>query len=138
MKKLFAITIFAVGFCITQLNAENYKINDHQVDDLFVAAQDETSSLLSEEEMEFLSAVSISKGGESQTHGGYLVRAFFCGAIALHRYYMGASGEPLWAMYLCIPVAGGIAAFVDFWWVVFDADALKKYKGNNKFWVFTD
>jgi hypothetical protein len=40
-------------------------------------------------------------------------------------------------MYFCIPVVGGVTACVDFWWVVFKGDdALKKYKGSDKYMVW--
>ncbi len=79
-----------------------------------------------------------SQEGEIQTRGGYLIRAFFCGFIALHRTYMGTNGETMWWFYCCVPLAGPIDHFVDFWWVVFDDKAFEKYRNNSKFFVWME
>jgi hypothetical protein len=76
------------------------------------------------------------KASDTKTRAGYLVRAFFCGSIALHRYYMGTNKKAMWAMYFCIPVVGMVDVFVDFWWVVFDKDAMNKYANNDKYIVW--
>ena len=73
-----------------------------------------------------------------QSLDGGCHRAFFCGGIALHRDYMGTGGKSMWWFYLCVPVAGGVDACVDFWWVVFKgSEAMDKYKDNSKFFVWT-
>jgi hypothetical protein len=69
---------------------------------------------------------------------GYLLRCWFCGGIALHRYYMGTTEGFMWALYCCVPVVGGVAQLVDFFWVIFEDDALSKYKNNNKYLVWLD
>ena len=38
--------------------------------------------------------------------------------------------------FVFVLLAGGVAACVDFWWVVFNASAMDRYKDNDKFFVF--
>lgn len=86
----------------------------------------------------FNTAFLKAKDGEIQTRGGFLVRAFFCGCIALHRSYMGTNGETMWWFYCCVPGIGAINRTVDFWWVVFDDAAFEKYRNNSKYLVWAD
>ncbi len=133
MKKICLLIGFVVTIGVSKANAESFTIDNTKIDNLFAASQDVTRQTLIE--ANDLSASNLNLAVGSQTRGGYLVRAFFCGSIALHRYYMGGSGA-LWAMYLCIPVVGGVDACVDFWWVVFSKDALSQYRGSSKYIVW--
>ena len=72
---------------------------------------------------------------EEPTKMGFLLRAYFCGFVGLHRSYMGTGGKTLWYYYLCIPVGGSVVGCVDFWGVVFKGDEfMAKFKDNPK-WV---
>jgi TM2 domain-containing membrane protein YozV len=103
---------------------------------MFSSADDVTFSASEEAYALMNPAQSAVKG--DKTVIGYLVRAFFCGEFALHRYYMGTGGKALFWYYFCIPVVGGVAGFVDFWWVVFKGEeAMNKYADNPKFLVWT-
>ena len=142
MKKLLAIAALVGGFAASCFASTAYKIDDASVDQMFAQSNDVTMIATSCDDMmnSITTAAStdmaaVTAGG-SQSKGGYLLRACFCGWIALHRSYMGASG--LWWKYLivnCVGV-GGILVGIDFWWVVFSSSALNKYKGNQKFLVF--
>ena len=138
MKKLlFALGFFAISSFVFA-GTENYKVNDAAIDQLFAQSQDISSSMADEMTMASMNqhvAAPAVKGGQSV--GGYLIRCFFCGGIALHRHYMGGDWGKLWWKYLCVPVVGGVAACGDFWWVVFKGNsALSKYKGNDKWFVW--
>jgi hypothetical protein len=139
MKKLFFILGF---FAVSSLSfagiGEKYKVNDAAVDQMFAESQDVSSMVVYElnfASMNQSSSVQVAAGGQSV--GGFLVRAFFCGGIALHRKYMGGDWGSLWWKYLCIPVAGGVAALGDFCWVLFSGNsALNKFKGSDKWFVW--
>lgn len=135
MKKLILFVGFVATFVASKANEGTYTINNAKVDQLFASSQDVTNETMIE--ANDLSASNLSSTAVGGNRGGYLLRAFFCGGFALHRYYMGAKG-PLWAMYLCIPVVGGVNATVDFCWVLFSRDALSKYQGNSKYIVWLD
>lgn len=140
MKKLILSCALALGLCATA-SANKYTLDELQVDQMF-----EKSTEISFEQKMSMDLGSINEGvnmasmaAGSQTRGGYLLRSFFCGGIALHRYYMGVGDRSImWLMYLCIPVVGGVNACVDFWWVVFDEDAMDKYKDNSKYIIWLD
>jgi hypothetical protein len=135
MKKIYLLIGFVVTIGLSKANAESFTLDNAKIDNLFALSQDVTSQTLVEANA--LSASNLNSAVGGQTVGGYLVRAFFCGSIALHRYYMGGSG-PLWAMYLCIPVVGGVDGCVDFWWVLFNNDNLSKYRNSSKYIVWMD
>jgi TM2 domain-containing membrane protein YozV len=128
MKKLllvFAMSVAVVGSAL----ANNYKLDEASVDAAFTVSED--ISLVASEGVSQLAMGTL----DEPSKGGYLLRAFFCGFIGLHRSYMGTGGKALWYYYLCIPVYGGIVGCVDFWGVVFGMD-LNKYKNNPKFNVW--
>jgi hypothetical protein len=142
MKKLFLTLGLAAGMLFTsQASESNYILDEQGVDQLIaqsteVSFDNAVSDILSFDAQSNQLLVAP-KGGGSQTVGGYLIRAFFCGGFALHRYYMGTGGKSLWWFYLCVPVVGGVDACVDFWWVVFKgSEAMNKYKDNPKFFVW--
>lgn len=139
MKKLlFVFGFFAVSSLSFAGIGETYKVNDLAVDKMFEQSVDVSASLADEMALGGLNhPASIQASAGSQSVGGFLIRAFFCGGIALHRHYMGGDWGSLWWKYLCIPVAGGVAALGDFCWVLFSGDAaLSKYKGNDKWFVW--
>ncbi len=136
MKKLFYSIALVVGVTFAS-NASKFKISDAQLEKVVVQSTEissqELSSLFMKESKKFEFATT-----DSKSRGDYLLRAFFCGGIALHRYYMGTSVSYMWAMYLCIPVVGGVTACVDFWGAVFEPDFYKKYENNDKYIVWLD
>jgi TM2 domain-containing membrane protein YozV len=133
MKKIFltlAMSITVVGSAL----ANNYKLDEASIDAAFAASED--ISLVASEDAT-LNFASINGTLDEPTIGGYLLRAWFCGFIGLHRSYMGTGGKTLWYYYLCIPVYGPLVACVDFWGVVFMGNKqLAKYKNNPKFNVW--
>ena len=137
MKKLlFVLGFFAVS-SFAFAGTDKYKVNDAAVDQMFAQSTDISSSIADEMSIVSINQPAAVQAGGGQTVGGYLIRAFFCGGIALHRHYMGGDWGSLWWKYFCIPVAGGVAACGDFWWVVFKGNsALSKYKGNDKWFVW--
>jgi TM2 domain-containing membrane protein YozV len=134
MKKLILLLTLFVS-SVSVMNAENYKLNDLSVDALYANSQDVTSQMFEENTLNTNLFSTNNLSADSQ-YSGYLVRAFFCGSIALHRYYMGCGNKNIWALYCCVPLVGSFAALVDFWWVVFNKSALDKYKNNDKYLVF--
>ena len=136
MKKVIFIFALVLGFNLpTKADGGKYRLDEQKIDKVFSQSQEmnyEANGLSS------LALPATKMQGGDQTKGGYLVRAFFCGAIALHRSYMGTGGKSLWWFYLCVPVVGGFDGCVDFWWVVFSSDALDKYRDNSAFFVWAD
>lgn len=127
MKKMFFLFAIATMFTSVTMASSDYRINDAAVDVLFDQAI--------EVDFEF-NAAGVQ---QEKTVGGFLLRNFFCGFVALHRSYMGTGGETLWWKYFCIPVVGGVVSCVDFWYVVFKGkEALDKYADNGKFIVWAD
>ena len=137
MKRLTLIIALTVGSICSGI-AGNYRINDEQLQQVFDQSVEVSFSdlYLADNALQGDFMKMTVDGG--QTRGGYLLRAFFCGGIALHRYYMGTTRGGMWAMYCCIPVVGGLNAFVDFWWAVFESDAYTKYANNDKYIVWLD
>lgn len=140
MKKIILSFALVAGLFFTSNASESNYILDEQAVDQQISQATEVSFDNAATDLsafnQFASSSLVIKGGE-QTKMGYLLRAFFCGSIALHRSYMGTGGKSLWWFYLCVPGAGGVDACVDFWWVVFKGDAaLSKYKDNSKFFVW--
>lgn len=137
MKKfLLSLGFFAV--CSLSFAVEKYKVNDAAVDQMFAQSKDVSSSIMDEMTlMGMNSSSAVQAPAGEQSVGGFLIRAFFCGGIALHRHYMGGDWGSLWWKYFCIPIAGGAAAIGDFCWVLFSgSDALSKYKGSDKWFVW--
>ena len=134
MKKILlslALTLSLGSF------ASKYSVEEQSVDNLFANSTEITFEQKMASELTPVSqGMNLSMPSDTKTRTGYLVRAFFCGGIALHRYYMGTNKKAMWAMYLCIPVFGGINACVDFWWVVFNKEALDKYSNNDSYVVW--
>ncbi|MBW8050794.1 MAG: hypothetical protein FVQ77_10760 [Cytophagales bacterium] len=138
MKKLSALLLLVCLTVSITFAANNYKIDDVAIDQLFVQSEDVTLTL-TDELSSLTSIISINMMAlpEGKTVGGYLLRAYFCGFFALHRSYMGTGDKNLFFLYFCVPVASSIAAFVDFWWVVFKGEeALNKYTDNPKWFVW--
>jgi len=137
MRKVLFIFACVFAFSVST-KANNFKLDDSKVDAIFAQSEDVSTTLLNAENSSveaMFNSSALAKGVDVNVKG-YLIRAFFCGGIALHRYYMGCGDKPMWAYYLCIPIAGGVAACVDFWWVIFEATAFDRYKDNDKFLVF--
>ena len=139
MKKSIIVAAF-IGLSVFSFaeNSDKYKLNDAAVDQLFAQSEDISVAMSSDiSSFANVNAAGVTVNGGGQNVGGYLIRSFFCGFIALHRSYMGTGGATLWWMYFCIPVVGGVVGFVDFWWVVFmGEDAMKQYSNNSKFVVW--
>jgi hypothetical protein len=130
------LALFLALGVITFSKAGNYKM-DEQL--LAQTLKNSTEASFDEMYASDISAIeaNFAKGG-GKSRGGYLLRNFFCGGIALHRYYMGTNKGAMWALYFCVPVVGSVTACVDFWWVVFDGDAMSKYENNDKYIVWLD
>jgi hypothetical protein len=137
MKRLTLMIALAVG-SVFSANANSYKLDEAQLEQNFAQATEVSFDQMFASGIELQGADYVAMAAESKTRGGFLVRAFFCGGIALHRYYMGTSRGGMWAMYFCIPVVGGVNACVDFWWSVFDGTAYQKYANNDKYIVWLD
>ena len=93
MKKLlFSLAFLTCLFATNLASASTYKVDEATVDQLFSASDDVTFTA-SEEAYALMnpSTQALTKG--DKTVGGFLLRAFFCGGFALHRYYMGTGGK---------------------------------------------
>jgi hypothetical protein len=135
MKKLLMIFAMLGAFATASYAADGgtaYKANDEKIDQLFASANDITLAATTDQLVKFNNVeMNTAVGSGEKTKGGFLVRAFFCGGFALHRYYMGTGGKQLFWYYFCIPVAGGVVGCVDFWYVLIKGDeVLSKYKDN--------
>lgn len=134
---LSLIALLGTSVCLFASTAQ-YKVNDAAIDQLFAQSQDVSLSLAGDmtlTNMNQPAAMQITGGGQSV--GGFLLRSFFCGFLAIHRKYMGSDWGSLWWKYFCIPVAGGVANLGDFCWVLFSGKkALNKYKGSDKWFVW--
>jgi len=136
MKKL--TLIFALALGSVTLNANNYRLDEEQLEQTFAKATEVSFEQMFTSHIDLQNSTLMTSGADSQTRGGFLLRSFFCGFIALHRYYMGTSRKAMWAMYFCIPVVGGINNLVDFCWSVIDGSAYQKYANNDKYIVWMD
>jgi hypothetical protein len=138
MKKLTLILALALG-SVTLAHADKYKMDEQQLEQAFATSTEVSFDEMVAADMSVvdLSSTKMAASG-SKTRGGYLLRSFFCGGIALHRYYMGTTKGYMWALYCLVPVAGGLAGCVDFWGAVFVADFYKKYENNDKWFVWLD
>jgi hypothetical protein len=139
MRKLTMMFLLALGSFAYTSASNNYRMDEAALEKAFDAGIEVGfEELYSASSLADASLFSTAGGSGEKTRGGYLVRAFFCGGIALHRYYMGTSRGGMWAMYLCIPVVGGVTACVDFWGAVFSSDFYTKYANNDKYIVWLD
>jgi hypothetical protein len=136
MKKALFLFSLILGLSVNTFAGNPYKVNQSSINEAFAVAKEVSLSDNDLANMHNSNFNAIAEG--EQTREGYLVRAFFCGGIALHRQYMGSDWSKLWWKYFCIPVVGGVTACVDFWWVIFEQDALAKYKGNNSYMVWNE
>lgn len=133
MKKILVCLFAAATSAYSFAGTNDYVIDDAAVEAAFNQAEDITLSSAST--ISFTGASYLAQ--DEKSVGGFLLRSFFCGFIALHRSYMGTGGETMWWKYFCIPVVGGFTNCIDFWWVVFKGqEALSKYKDNPKFMVW--
>lgn len=139
MKKIFSLMLAAV--LSLGVMAESYELNDNNVETLIASAADVTEAeLVSFEQASLggMNMMNVAVAGK-QTMGGYLLRSFFCGGFALHRYYMGSTGAKWFFLYACVPVVGGLANCLDFWLVVFKGDSqMNKYKNSDKYLVWAN
>lgn len=127
----FLACLFSVSL---SSRASSYKADEAAVDELFNASEDVT---LVAADLVANATVNSNTAGGGKTVGGFLIRNFFCGGIALHRHYMGGDWGKLWWKYFCIPVAGGVASCGDFLYVLIKGnEALDKYDGEDKFFVW--
>lgn len=134
MKKFFLLLVATVSLTLSQQSFASYHVDENAIDQQFAIAEDVSFSA-SIEATEMLT--SSQKVAGDKTVGGFLIRAYFCGGFALHRYYMGTGGAPLFWYYFCIPVVGGGTACIDFWYVVFKGkEGLDKFADNSNFWVW--
>jgi hypothetical protein len=136
MKKLVLIIACALG-TFSFAKANNYTIDEQKLAQTFEQSVEVTFDEMYASDLSALTA-NYSKASGEKTWGGYLVRSYFCGIIALHRYYMGTNKKAMWAMYFCIPLMGQINATVDFCWVLFSKEAMSKYADNDKYIVWLD
>ncbi len=131
MKKLFLacfLSLCAAGASF----AGGYTLDESAIDNAFANSQDVTL-----ESSEYSASLNAAIAEGETTVGGFLLRSYFCGSIALHRSYMGTGGATLWWKYLCIPIAGGVANCVDFWGVLFKGEErLAIYKDNPNFFAW--
>jgi hypothetical protein len=131
MKKLFLIAVASlfIGSSFAS-STSSYIADDTQIEQLF-ASSEEVSLNSSDEATALMLNVNSVNGGD-QTKTGFLVRAWFCGFIGLHRSYMGTKG--LWWKYFC---TFNVIGCIDFWGTVFKGDEFfSKFKGNDKFVVW--
>jgi hypothetical protein len=136
MRKIVLLAAIIFGLS-SAVNASKYMVDENSLDNMISKSTEISFEQKMSADFGTMSFDSkVGKAGDTKTRGGYLVRAFFCGSIALHRYYMGTGKKAMWAMYLLIPVVGAVDACVDFWWVVFDKDAMNKYANNDKYIVW--
>lgn len=138
MKKLTLILALALG-SVALAHANKYKMDEQQIEQSFAASTEVSFDEMYASDMSAVDLGSVKMAaGDTKTRGGYLVRSFFCGGIALHRYYMGTTKGYMWALYCLVPVAGVAAACVDFWGAVFVSDFYKKFENNDKWFVWLD
>lgn len=137
MKKVALLFALVLGFAFNA-QAGKYKIDENELEQAFAKSTEVSfNEMFASGNALDLTDSKMSASGE-KTRGGYLLRSFFCGGIALHRYYMGTNKGYMWALYFCVPVAGGVAACVDFWGAVFVPDWYKDYENNDKWFVWID
>jgi hypothetical protein len=121
-------------------SASKFKISDAELYKFILQSKEVSSEEFCNILEKNINAFAFVKAKDSgnKTQGGFLIRSFFCGCIALHRYYMGTTNNCMWALYCCIPVVGPLNNLVDFWASVFISDFYKKYENNDKYIVWLD
>lgn len=138
MKKLTLLLGLALGLNLSVF-ANKYKLNDAALNQMIEQSQEIIIDESNAADFSLTNTVDMQLSkADTKTRGGFLLRSFFCGGIALHRYYMGTAKKHMWALYFCVPVAGGVAACVDFWGSVFDKDFHQKFANNDKWFVWLD
>jgi len=135
MKKLVLALGLSLGFGFGA-QANKYKMNEVELTQTFEKSKEVTFNEMYAADFNTTVIDLNLKGDGEKTRGGFLLRTFFCGSIALHRYYMGTGKKHMWALYFCVPIAGGLAACVDFWGAVFSKDFYKKFENNDKWFVW--
>lgn len=134
MKKIIYVAVAFLLLVGVKSEASSYKIDEALVDQMFNEAEE--ISLTDNSTLTTLNLTSsIKEANGDKSVGGFLLRAYFCGFIALHRTYMGTGGKSLLLYYLClgfVPVST-----IDFCWVLFKGqEALDKYADNPKWMVW--
>lgn len=131
MKKIILLSMFMLVSLGTK--SSNYEINEEALNNVSAKAKEVSFEEFIAMDSDVLSSSAIKKS--DKTKGGFLVRSFFLGCIALHRYYMGvgdASGY-MWALYLFVPLPVNL---VDFCGGLFSSDFYKKFENNSKYIVW--
>ena len=142
MKKLLFTIALGLSLC-TNANSSKYQISDDAMEEIFAASTEITLDQKINANLglatDGLNYSEMAAGGEKK-RGAFLALNFFCGGLALHRYYMGLGDSSakywMWAFYFLVPVAGGVDACVDFCWVLFKKDALSNYADNDAIFVW--
>jgi hypothetical protein len=138
MKKLTLIIALAIGSLSMTAN-DSFRMDESKLNQAFAQSIEVSFDEMYASNLPMVENDMFKSSADGEkTRGGFLLRAFFCGSFAIHRYYMGTTRGGMWAMYCCIPVVGGINGFVDFWWAVFESDAYTKYANNDKYIVWLD
>lgn len=131
MKKF----LLAAGICLSAVTFSfanaSYTLDEAAVDEMFTQSEDVTVQL-------FSSAADVSQfnfagvAAPQETVGGFIIRAFFCGIIGLHRSYVGA--EDIWWKYLVMSIIGigGIVTCVDM--IIAIVSGLDTFQGNDS-WI---
>jgi hypothetical protein len=142
MKKLFLIFSMVAGSFLT-VNANEFKLDDQNVENLMSSASEYTVldmqsdlSAMSNDANSSNFAATLKGGDKNNT--GYFLRWFFCGGIALHRYYMGVGDAKnyMWALYCLVPVANIVTAWGDLLYPLIDSKGIDNYTDNSKWFVF--
>jgi len=134
MKKLVLALALVIGAAGASF-ASNYKLDEAAVESAFTASEDITmqSNILSES----LSNAALADG--DITKGGFLVRAYFCGFVGMHRAYVGNGGKKV-GLYYCLSSIVGVGyaiGWIDFLMVLIKGEEMMdKFKDNPKFIVW--
>ena len=134
MKKLVLATALIVGAASFTF-ASSYNLNETAIDAAFDASENVTmqSNILNE------SVTNAAVADGDITKGGFLIRAYFCGFVGMHRAYMGNGGKKV-GLYYCLTSivgVGGTIAFIDFLMVLIKGEEMMdKFKDNSKFIVW--
>ena len=136
MKKLSALLSIVCLTASMSFAANNYKIDDAVIDQMFAQSEDVTLTFTDQlSALYMINSVNFAALPEGKTVGGFLLRAYFCGFLALHRSYMGTGDKSVFFYYFCLGIVP--ASCIDFWWVVFKGEeALNQYADNPKWFVW--
>jgi len=136
MKKLSALLSIVCLTASMTFAANNYKIDDAVIDQMFAQSEDVTPTFTDQfSSLNMINSVNFAVLPEGKTVGGFLLRAFFCSGFALHRSYMGTGDKSVFFYYFCLGIVP--VGCIDFWWVVFKGEeALNKYADNPKWFVW--